>query len=122
MPKEVRQGIFYDTNLVCIREEIRKAREISEGRGSLWINIMMATNDYERQVITACESGIDAIVSGAGFPFALPEITKNYPNIALIPILANARGVKVIVKKWAKYGKIPDAIVLEDPSRAGGHL
>lgn len=122
IPEEVRQQIFYDTNLLCIHEEVRKAREISEGKGSLYINVMVATNDYARQVLAACEAGIDGIVSGAGFPFALPEITKDYPNVALIPILANARGVKVILKKWGRLWKVPDAIVLEDPSRAGGHL
>lgn len=102
IPKDARQQIFYDTNLLCIREEIKKAREISEGKGSLYINVMVATNDYERQVLAACESGIDGIVSGAGFPFSLPEITKDYPEIALVPILANARGVKMIIKKWAR--------------------
>lgn len=102
IPKEVRQQIFYDTNILCIHEEIRKAREVSEDKGPLYINMMVATNDYERQVLAACESGIDGIVSGAGFPFALPEITKAYPNVALIPILSNARGVKVIIKKWGR--------------------
>lgn len=32
------------------------------------------------------------------------------------------RGVELIIKKWKRLGRLPDAIVLEDPSRAGGHL
>ena len=40
----------------------------------------------------------------------------------MIPILSNLRGVQLLIKKWIKYGRLPDAIVLEDPSRAAGHL
>lgn len=115
----IKNQIFYNTNLDCIKEEIRKAREISEGNGLIYINIMMATEDYERQVLAACEAGIDGIVSGAGFPFSLPEITKDYPNVAIIPILSSARGVNIILKRWKRdHKRLPDAVVLEDPSRA----
>jgi nitronate monooxygenase len=40
----------------------------------------------------------------------------------LIPILSDARGVQLVVKKWERKGRIPDAIVIEHPRLAGGHL
>ncbi|MDP2103907.1 MAG: nitronate monooxygenase, partial [Candidatus Gracilibacteria bacterium] len=123
IPPEIKNQIFYDVNLVCIKEEVRKARELSGGNGSIYINIMAATNDYDRQVKAACEAGIDGIVSGAGLPpLSLHEITKDYPETAIIPILSSARGVRIFLKKWMKKGRIPNAIILEDPSRAAGHL
>ena len=41
---------------------------------------------------------------------------------ALIPILSDARGVQLIVKKWERKKRLPDAIVIEHPRLAGGHL
>jgi nitronate monooxygenase len=76
----------------------------------------------------ACESGAEAIVMGAGLPLDLPEMTEGYPDVALIPILSDARGVSVVLKKWMRLkkfgssGRLPDAIVIEHPRYAGGHL
>jgi nitronate monooxygenase len=62
------------------------------------------------------------VVVGAGLPLDLPELAKDHPETALIPILSDARGVQLIVKKWEKKGRLPDAIVIEHPRLAGGHL
>jgi nitronate monooxygenase len=111
--------VFQEVNLFCIREEIRKAREIC-GNKSLFINIMRAVNGYDNQVRAACEAGINGIVSGAGIPMHLPELTEKYPDITIIPILSQAKHVGTLVKKWEKlYHRLPDVIVMEDPSRAG---
>jgi len=40
----------------------------------------------------------------------------------LIPILSDARGVQLIVMKWARKKRLTDAIVIEPPRVAGGHL
>jgi nitronate monooxygenase len=74
---------------------------------------------YVRQSL---ESGADAVVVGAGLPLDLPELAKDHPDTALIPILSDARGIQLIVKKWEKKGRLPDAIVIEHPRLAGGHL
>ena len=55
-----------------LRREIRKAREISGGKGLLAINAMVVTNNYRRMVEAAAEEGIDAVISGAGLPLGLP--------------------------------------------------
>lgn len=55
-------------------------------------------------------------------PLDLPELVEGYPDVALIPILSDARGVAIVLKKWARKGRLPDAIVIEHPLYAGGHL
>jgi len=37
-------------------------------------------------------------------------------------ILSDARGVQLLVKKWERKKRLPDAIVIEHPRLAGGHL
>ena len=109
-------------NLVALDREIQRARGIAQGRGLIAVNVMKALSAYEMYVRQALESGADAVVVGAGLPLDLPEIAKNHPQTALIPILSDARGVQLIVKKWEKKGRLPDAIVIEHPRLAGGHL
>jgi nitronate monooxygenase len=36
--------------------------------------------------------------------------------------LSDARGIQLIVKKWERKKRLPDAIVIEHPRLAGGHL
>jgi nitronate monooxygenase len=109
-------------NLTAISREIKQARAISKGSGLLAINVMRAVSEYEPYIKKSLEEGIDAVVVGAGLPLDLPEIAKDFPNTALIPILSDARGAALILRKWEKKGRMPDAIVLEHPRLAGGHL
>lgn len=83
---------------------------------------MAAVNRYREHIVVACEEGVDAVVCGAGLPMDMPEVAKDYPDVALIPIVSSARAASILLKKWAKFGRLPDAFVMEDPSRAGGHL
>lgn len=109
-------------NLEALDREIRAARELAGGRGLIAVNVMRAVSQYPAYVRRACESGADAIVVGAGLPFDLPEITADFPDVALIPILSEVRGVGLVLKKWKRKGRLPDAIVIEHPRYAGGHL
>ncbi len=109
-------------NLEALDREIRAARTIADGHGLIAVNVMRALSEYEAYVTQALASGADAIVVGAGLPLDLPELAKDYPNVALIPILSDARGVQLVVRKWMKKGRLPDAIVIEHPRLAGGHL
>jgi nitronate monooxygenase len=84
---------------------------------------MVASRDYDDCVKAACEAGVDGIVSWAGVPRHLPELTKEFPGVALVPILSTERWVKMLIKnRQEKYWRNPDAIVMEDPSKAWGHL
>jgi nitronate monooxygenase len=89
--------------------------------GFAGINIMVALGqDYAASVKGSLDAGADAIISGAGLPLALPSIQPP-KDTALIPIVSSARALEIIIKKWARQGYRPDAVVLEGPL-AGGHL
>ena len=109
-------------NLVALDREIRTAREASQGQGAIAVNVMKALSAYEAYVKQALQSGTDALVVGAGLPLDLPDLAREHPEVALIPILSDARGVQLLVRKWEKKGRLPDAIVIEHPRLAGGHL
>jgi len=109
-------------NLVALDREIRAARTIADGHGMLAVNVMRAVTRYADYIRQACASGIDTIVMGAGLPLDLPDLAADFPDVALIPILSDARGIQLVVKKWARKHRLPDAIVIEHPKHAGGHL
>ncbi len=83
---------------------------------------MRAVGEYESYVRHALACGVDALVVGAGLPLDLPDLAREHPDVALIPILSDARGVQLVVRKYEKKGRLPDAIVIEHPRLAGGHL
>ncbi len=109
-------------NLEALDREIVAARALSQGRGMLAVNIMRAVSEYAHYVEQSLRSGIDALVVGAGLPLDLPDLAQDHPGVALIPILSDARGIQLIVKKWERKKRLPDAIVIEHPNYAGGHL
>lgn len=116
---------FYDhpqeSNLRVIPEQIKKARELSGGKGMIGVNIMVATQDYEAYVKAACAAGVDAVISGAGLPTELPKFAEGY-DIALAPIVSSEKSAKVILKYWDKhYHRTADFLIIEGP-QAGGHL
>ena len=115
-------------NWIALDREIKAALDLAEGHGLVAVNVMKAVDAHPAYVRQACASGAQAIVMGAGLPLDLPELTEGYPDVALIPILSDARGVAIVLKKWARLkkfgsgGRLPDAIVIEHPLYAGGHL
>jgi nitronate monooxygenase len=86
------------------------------------MNVMRAVSDYANYVKRSLEAGIDAVVVGAGLPLDLPELAAEHPQVALVPILSDARGVQLVLRKWERKRRVPDAVVLEHPRLAGGHL
>ena len=116
------RDIIESANLVALDREIRRARTLSQGQGLIAVNVMKALSQYAGYVRQALVSGADALVVGAGLPLDLPELARDFPHTALIPILSDARGVQLVVRKWEKRGRLPDAVVIEHPRLAGGHL
>jgi nitronate monooxygenase len=115
--KPYSEGNFYSKP--ALFKIIENARKIC-GNKPLACNVLYASNDYGRIVTDACEAGIDMIITGAGLPTNMPEFTKDYPDVALIPIVSSARALKLICKKWKRYNKLPDAVIVEGPL-SGGH-
>ena len=106
-----------------MKEGIQEARKIAGPEGVIAVNCMVALTDYDRHVKSACEGGVDVIISGAGLPLRLPEYAKEYPDVALVPIVSTVKAASLISRRWEKtYGRLPDGVVVETPKYAGGHL
>jgi nitronate monooxygenase len=115
------KAVLDQLNLIALDREVRAALDAAQGRGMVAVNVMKAVTEHAAYIRQACESGTEAIVMGAGLPLDLPELTAGC-DVALIPILSDVRGVSVVLKKWMRKGRLPDAIVIEHPGQAGGHL
>jgi len=111
-----------DANLEALEREVGRARQLSGANGILAMNVMRAVGEYTACIKRSLMAGIDAIVVGAGLPLDLPDLAADHPKTALIPILSDSRGVQLLMRKWERRKRIPDAIVLEHPRLAGGHL
>ncbi len=102
-----------------LHEIFKHARKVC-GNKPLACNVLYAINDYGRVVKDSCEAGADIIITGAGLPTNMPEFTADYPDVALVPIVSSARALRLICRKWKRYNKIPDAVIVEGPL-SGGH-
>jgi nitronate monooxygenase len=113
---------FFTADPLALKDEIAKAYAIAP-QGVVGTNCMVAVTNYDEMVRASCEGGAKVIVSGAGLPLNLPELTAAYPEVALVPIVSSVKAAELIARKWHKgYGRLPDAVVVEDPDTAGGHL
>ncbi len=108
-------------NAHALKEEIKKAKEISGGNGLIGVNVMGALTNYEQVVKDCVKFGADAIISGAGLPLKLPELVSG-SDVLIAPIVSSARACEMILKTWQKrYNRLADFIVIEG-AKAGGHL
>lgn len=104
----------------ALNEIFKNARKIC-GNNALGANILYAINEYGRVVRDACEAGANIIVTGAGLPTNMPEFTKNFPDVALVPIVSSVKALRILCKRWEeRYQRVPDAIIVEGPL-SGGH-
>lgn len=114
---------YFEANEIVVKEAIAKAKSIAGNDGIIAVNCMVALTDYDRQVRASAEGGADIIISGAGLPLRLPDYTRDFPDVALVPIVSSAKAASLITRHWEKkYGRQPDAFVVEEPATAGGHL
>ena len=115
-----------EANLRALRNEIIKARELSNG--IIGVNVMVALTTFSQMVRTAIENKADIIFSGAGLPLEMPrhllqlcEEKKEEFKTKLVPIVSSARAATVIAKKWlSRFNYLPDAFVVEVPK--AGHV
>jgi nitronate monooxygenase len=106
----------------ALRDEILQAIE-TDPRGTHAVNILAAVTDYDNLVRVAVESGANIIISGAGLPVDLPALTADHPEVALVPMVSSLRVADFFCRQWRrKYNRLPDAIIVEEPATAGGHL
>ena len=113
---------YMEADAAAFKAELQKAYAIAPD-GVIGVNVMVALSDYEQLVVAAIEGGAKVVVCGAGLPMTLPGLTAHAPDVALVPIVSSVRAAQLIAKKWDKgYNRLPDAVVVEDPDTAGGHL
>ncbi len=113
---------FFTADPLALKDEIAKAYRIAPD-GIVGTNVMVAVTNFDEMVRASCEAGAKVLVCGAGLPLNLPELAADYPDVALVPIVSSVKAAELIARKWQKaYNRLPDAIVVEDPDTAGGHL
>ncbi|MFO7983819.1 MAG: nitronate monooxygenase [Desulfuromonadales bacterium] len=113
---------YFSADPEALSDEIRKAYEIAPD-GIIGVNTMVATTNFDDMVRTACAAGAKIIVCGAGLPLNLPALTEEWPDVAIVPIVSSLKAAELIARKWHRgYDRLPDAVVVEDPETAGGHL
>ncbi len=112
-----------DANRRALRREIRDARALTDG--PIGVNIMVALSDFDDLVATALEEQVDALFLSAGLPLRPPRglsLRKLWSyRTKIIPKVSSPKAAALIFRYWAdKYGRVPDAVVIEGP-RSGGH-
>ena len=95
-----------------LRNEIRKARELTTG--IIGVNVLFAVTEFAGLVKTALAEGVDLIVSGAGFSRDMFAWGREYET-PIVPIVSSAKLGKLAEKLGA-------AAVVVEGKEAGGHL
>ena len=77
-----------------LRWEIRNARKLTNGKGIIGINCMVAASAFLDLITVAAEEGIDVIVAGAGFSRDMFVVGRKY-NVEIVPIVSTLRLAKI---------------------------
>ncbi len=121
-PYYKKKSDYFNANKLALADELAMARKAAPD-GVIGVNCMVAITDHEAMVRTAAENGADVIISGAGLPLNLPSYTKDFPDCALLPIVSSEKAARLLCRRWGHtHKRLPDALVVEDPNTAGGHL
>lgn len=95
-----------------VREEIRKAKELTDKPFGVNVMLMSPHADQVAQVIV--EEGIKVVTTGAGNPEKYMELWKS-AGVKVIPVVASV----ALAKRMEKYGA--DAVIAEG-NESGGHI
>ena len=100
------------------------AHDISDGNGLINMNVlweMGGAEDILHGILSKAKGLINGITCGAGMPYRLSEIAKQY-NVFYYPIVSSMRAFRALWKRsYSKCQDLLGAIVYEDPWLAGGH-
>ena len=83
-----------------LRTEIRLARKLTNGKGIIGINCMVAARAFKHLIVTAAQEGVDLIVAGAGFSRDIFAVGREY-NVAVVPIVSSVKLAKISEKLGA---------------------
>ncbi|QTL96856.1 nitronate monooxygenase [Iocasia frigidifontis] len=95
-----------------LKTEITRARQLTDG--ILGVNIMYAFTGFLDLLKSSIESGIDLVISGAGFSRDMFAIGEKH-NVPIVPIVSSMKLARISEKLGA-------AAVVVEGGNAGGHL
>jgi len=95
-----------------LKEDIRKAK--SQTDGIIGVNIMYAMKNFYDLVVASIDSGVDMIITGAGFSRDIFKIGHE-KNIPIVMIVSSAKLAKLAERLGA-------AAIIAEAKEAGGHL
>lgn len=95
-----------------VREEIRKAKELTDK--PFGVNIMLMSPNAHEIAELVCSEGVKVVTTGAGSPGKYMEMWKSH-GIKVIPVVASV----ALAKRMEKAGA--DAIIAEG-TESGGHV
>ncbi len=104
--------------------QAREAHERAGGQGRIHANILWEMGGAERVIRGVLEGAkglIHGITCGAGMPYRLAEIARDF-NVFYYPIVSSGRAFSALWKR--SYNRARDllgGVVYEDPWLAGGH-
>ena len=95
-----------------LQADIRKAKSMTDG--IIGVNIMFAMKNFYNLVMSSIESGIDMIITGAGFSRDIFKIGKEH-GVPVVMIVSSPTLAKLAEKLGA-------SAVIAESGEAGGHL
>ncbi len=107
-------GIIAGTGMSLseLRDEIRKARELTTG--IIGVNVLFAVNKFTRLIKTAIEEKVDLIISGAGISRDMYRWGRE-GGVDIVPVVSTGR----LARMAERFGA---AAVIVEGNEAGGHL
>ena len=104
--------------------QAREAHETAGGAGRIHMNILWEMGGAERVargVLEGAKGLINGITCGAGMPYRLADIARDY-GVHYYPIISSARAFSALWKRaYHKTREWLGGVVYEDPWLAGGH-
>jgi nitronate monooxygenase len=105
-------------------EQVKRAYEISSGKGAININVLWEMGGAQRilhGVLERTKGMVSGVTCGAGMPYKLSEIAASYET-SYLPIVSSGRAFRALWKRaYHKAAEWLSAVVYEDPWLAGGH-
>ncbi len=105
-------------------EQIRRAHEISGGRGAIHVNVLWEMGGAQpilEGLLEQTKGMVQGVTCGAGMPYKLSEIASRH-GVFYWPIISSGRAFRALWKRaYSKYPEWLGGVVYEDPWLAGGH-
>lgn len=100
------------------------AHEISGGNGLINMNVLWELADSQyliQNVLERAKGLINGVVSGAGLPIKLAELTSQF-KVFYYPVVSSGRALQILIKRgYDKHKEFMGGVIYEDPWFAGGH-